>query len=209
MLLQLQTALHNIRNVSLANFSVENLMNMLENAEKQTQRVSKMISDLLNVSLITTGKLDLVLEKVDLTSVTKEVVENFYEKLKKESRPLKLETDGAVIGEWDKVRIEQVITNLITNAIKYGDNSPIEVRVKKHHSHAKLEVKDYGIGIPQDQQKKIFSKFERVGASKNIQGLGVGLYITSQIINAHGGTIKVNSKPGHGSLFTVELPIKE
>ncbi len=209
MLLQLQTALHSIRNVSLAHFSVENLMNMLENAEKQTQRVSKMINDLLNVSLITTGRLDLEVEKVDLTSITKEVIESFSEKLKKEERSLKLEAGDTIIGEWDKARIQQVITNLITNAIKYGDNSPIEVRVKKQNSHAQLEVQDHGIGIALDQQKKIFARFERVDSSKNIQGLGIGLYITNQIINAHGGSIKVNSKPGQGSLFIVELPIKE
>lgn len=207
-LLQIQQALNNIRNVSLAKFSVQNLMNMLESVENQTDRLSKMIGDLSNVSLITTGKLRLEKEEVDIAKIAADVVKRVPNILSREHYPIKLFKKGSTTGKWDKVRIEQVITNLLTNAIKYGNNKPIEVRVEKTDHKVRLIVKDKGIGIPKNLQKKIFDRFERAVANKQYQGLGVGLYITNQIIAAHRGSIKVSSKEGKGSTFTVELPLK-
>lgn len=208
MLLQIQTALHNVKNVSLANFSVAKLLTMLESVEHQTTRLSKMISDLLNISLITTKKLDLEPEKVDLTELAQNVIDNFSDKLTKDGYDLQLEYDKPVIGQWDKVRIEQVITNLITNAIKYGDGKPIHVKIANSDNKGRISITDRGIGIPDEQQGKIFALFERAdGTKKGYQGLGVGLYITDQIVKAHGGQIKLKSKPGSGSTFTVELPL--
>jgi signal transduction histidine kinase len=207
MLLQIQTALHNIKNVSLANFSVENLLKMLENVENQTTRLSKMINDLLNLSLVTTRKIELEKEELDLSEITKNVVENFREKLTKEGYELQLESDKSVKGYWDKIRLEQAIGNLLTNAIKYGDKKPIQVKVANGDSTAKVTVRDQGIGIPKDQQERIFSLFERSSLVKNYEGLGVGLYITSRIIEAHNGKIHLKSKPENGSTFTIELPL--
>ncbi len=207
MLLQIQSTLHNIKNTSLANFSVQNLLIMLEGIEQQTQRLSKMINDLLNVSLITTGRIDLETQKLDLAQTTKNVVSNYSTKLARDGRTVKLETDNEIIGNWDKVRIEQVITNLIDNAIKYGDGKPIEVKVTKNGSSASLAVKDQGIGIPEEKQKAIFDRFKRGVSAKEFEGLGVGLYITKQIIIAHKGKIDIISKPGLGTTFIVELPV--
>lgn len=209
MLLQLQTALHNISSVSLANFSVENLLKMLKNAEQQTKRLSKMINDLLNVSLITTGRLELEREEVDLNTIVKDVRERFSEKIEKENYTLRVHIDGPVVGKWDKLRIEQVVTNLISNAIKYGNGKPIDVFVSKHGSTARLIIKDQGIGIPSEYQSRIFERFERAVSPSEYKGLGIGLYITHQIVKAHGGRIKVDSKSGKGSIFTVELPFKK
>lgn len=206
MLLQLQTALHSIRNVSLANFSVEKLMVMLENAEGQTTRLSKMINDLLNVSLITTGRMDLNIQSVNLSEVVKNVIESFSERLTQENYSVDLQLEEAVSGKWDKVRIEQVITNLVSNAIKYGNHKPITIIVKNHGSKALLQVIDQGIGIPADQHQRIFARFERGSQVDKVKGLGIGLYITQQIITAHGGTIAITSKTDSGSKFTVELP---
>jgi signal transduction histidine kinase len=208
MLLQVQNAIHNIRNVSLANFSVENLLKMLESTELQSQRLSKMVNDLLNLSLITTGKLDLEPEETDLTEITKQVTENFSEKLKKEHTSITVHADKPVVGMWDKVRIAQAVTNLLSNAIKYGNNKPIAVTVTNSHQKAKLVVQDNGIGIAPDQQQKIFERFERAVSPKDYQGLGVGLYITNQIVKAHNGKISVDSKPHNGTSFTIELPLK-
>ncbi|HLL60697.1 MAG TPA: HAMP domain-containing sensor histidine kinase [Candidatus Nitrosocosmicus sp.] len=208
MLLQLQTIIHNIRNVSLAEFSVENLMKMLENGELQVKRLSKMINDMLNVSLITTGRLELEIEEMDLSQVVRDVVTSFSERAKKEGYTLTLDANTPVIGHWDKLRIEQVVTNLLSNAIKYGNQQPIHIQVEKNSSEARLVVKDQGIGISQEHQELIFQRFARAVSGKEFKGLGIGLYITKQIIERHNGRIKVQSKPKRGSTFIVELPLK-
>lgn len=209
MLLKIQMILHNIRNVSLANFSVSNLTAQLETAEAQTKRLSQMINDLLNVSLITTGKMKLEKKNEDLSEIVKEVVNEFNEQFQKENILVTVNIEKKVVPAMvDKIRIEQVLSNLITNAIKYGNGKPIEINVDGGSSKSWISVVDRGIGIPRDQIDRIFSLFERGVSGKEIQGLGVGLYIASQIIKAHSGKIKVKSTPDKGSEFTVELPIK-
>lgn len=208
MLLQVQSAVHNITHVSLAEFSVANLLKKLESVEVQTQRLSKMINDLLNVSLITTGRLDLELENVNLSSLVKDVLDRFTPKLTQKGYRLQLNIEKNVNGVWDQIRIEQVIVNLLTNAIKYGNGKPITVTLKRSGSSARLIVADRGIGIPDGSREKIFSLFERDVSSKDYQGLGVGLYIVRQIVTAHGGKIAVESREKEGSVFTVELPLK-
>ncbi len=191
MLLQIQLVLHNIRNVSLANFSVENLLKMLDNAEKQSKRLSKMINDLLNVSLITTGRIDLERHSMDLAETTKNIVDNFSERMAKEGYKTNLHLDSPhIIGNWDKIRIEQVISNLLTNAIKYGNQNPINISVSKNNSHAFITVEDKGIGIPEERREQIFARFARAVPAKKYDGLGVGLFITNQIVTAHGGKVK-------------------
>lgn len=206
-LLQIQNALHNIRNVSLANFSVSKLLEMLESVEQQTNRLSRMISDLLNVSLITTGKLNLEKEKTDLAAIVKDVSKRLPEIMNQKGYPISVSSKGSIIGNWDKIRVEQAIINLLSNAIKYGNKKLVEVKVQKSDSVAKLIIKDKGIGIPKEVRNRIFERFERGNGVKSIQGLGVGLYITRQIITAHKGTIKLDSKENNGSTFTVELPL--
>jgi signal transduction histidine kinase len=207
MLLKLQTVLHNIRSVSLANFSVENLLKMLETAEDQTKRLSRMINDLLNISLITTGRMNMEPSKSDLGEVVTKVVDEFSEKAEKDGCILKLSVEQNLDCHIDKLRIEQVISNLISNAIKYGNSKPVEIVATKKNSHAIIVVKDNGIGIDAKNKDKIFGLFERGVEKTNYKGLGVGLYIANQIIKAHGGNIKVRSKPGAGSTFTVALPL--
>lgn len=208
MLLQLQTALHNIQNVSLANFSVEHLLKMLESVQRQTNRLSKMINDLLNVSLMTTRKLELEREEFDISQLTREVVESFSERLEKEGYSIKIDASTPIVGKWDKVRIEQAITNLLSNAIKYGDNKPLEIKVTNSSAAAHIFVADHGIGIPDSQKAKIFQLFERGGVSERYKGLGVGLYITNQIVKAHKGKIHVKTKENSGTTFTIELPLR-
>lgn len=209
MLLKIQSILHNIRNVSLANFSVQNLMNALETAEGQTKRLSQMINDLLNVSLITTGKMKLEKKEEDLAEIVKEVLNEFKERFQVENILVTLNIEkNSISASVDKIRIEQVLSNLITNAIKYGDDKPIIIKVDKNNSKAWIKVIDKGIGIPKEKIDKIFSLFERGEHGKEMQGLGVGLYIAHQIVKAHNGKLKVNSIPTKGSEFMVELPIK-
>lgn len=137
-LLKLQIALHNIRNTSLANFSVQNLMDMLLSSEQQTQRLSKMIGDLLNVSLMRTGRMELDIEKADLTIITKDVIEGLIEKATREDIDIRLNSNGEVSGKFDKMRIEQVLINLLTNAMKYGGKKPIDVKVEQENNIGKV-----------------------------------------------------------------------
>jgi signal transduction histidine kinase len=208
MLLRLQSILHNIRHVSLAKFSVENLLKGLETAEQQSHRLSRMINDLLNISLITTGKFNLERERTNLADLVKEVVSEFSEKLEADGYYLELKTDEPVICYVDKLRIEQVISNLLSNAVKYGNQKPIEIKVEKNSHNAKISVKDHGIGIHKSNANRLFMLFERGVADDYKKGLGVGLYIANQIIKAHKGTIKVKSRPNFGSEFTLELPLR-
>ncbi|MGE5041962.1 MAG: ATP-binding protein [Candidatus Levyibacteriota bacterium] len=210
MLLQTQHAIHSIKNVSLANFSIENLLRMLESAEGQTKRLSRMINDLLNVSLITTGNMQLEFEEVNLNTLVKNVLNEFSPRIDREKYEVKLIEQDRVKSHWDKIRIEQAFSNMVSNALKYGNHKPITVTVKKNKHYAKVLVADMGMGIAKEKQKKIFELFERGGIEKEWKtqkGLGVGLYITRQITHAHGGDIEVSSKVGKGSVFTMLLPL--
>lgn len=206
-LLKLQLVLHNVRNVTLANFSVQNLLSMLESAELQSKRLSRMINDLLNVSMIRTGRLELEKEECNITEIAKEVFGRFNEKAEKEGVTLHLYTKGDILGKYDRVRLEQVISNLISNAMKYGKGKPVEIKVTKQGNTAKISVKDNGIGISKDNKVKIFNLFERGVQNHEYKGLGIGLYITNQIVTAHNGKIVVMSRPNQGSEFIVEIPI--
>ncbi len=210
MLLKLHDMLNSIQNVSLANFSIQQLMNVLKNSEQQIKWLSLMINDLLDVSLITTGRMKLQLEDTDLVSITEQVRQSFSEMLKKEKCKIKINTRSSVVGRWDKVRIEQAITNLISNAIKYGENRPIEINIFKTGNQGEFIIKDEGIGIPTQEQKVIFDLFKRASKPKEYKkGLGVGLFITSEIVKVHGGRIKVSSIPKRGTSFTIELPLNK
>lgn len=208
MLLQTQHALHNIRNVSLAHFSIESLLKMLESVENQTKRLSKMINDFLNISLINTGNLQLEYDDVDLNKLVQDVINEFSPKIKEEQYVLTYEQEDKVRGIWDKVRIEQVISNILSNALKYGSGKPIEVTVRNHYSRAQIMIKDHGIGVPKDKQKKVFQLFERGVPQDQYKGLGVGLFITHEIVKAHHGELLFTSRPNHGSIFTINLPLR-
>ena len=108
---------------------------------------------------------------------------------------------------WDHFRIEQIIINLLSNAAKYGERKPVHVSLGRENGRAVLRVVDHGLGIAPEHQKRIFEQFERAVPSRKISGLGLGLFIASQIAEGHGGTIRVESAPGQGSTFTVELPV--
>ena len=211
MLLKLHNMLNTVKNVSLANFSVESLMRVLENAETQIKVLTTMINDLLNVSMITTGRMNLFKEQADLADITRQVLENFSEMLEKEGYKVKLENKGPVVGYWDKGRVEQAVTNLVSNAIKYGRGQPIDIKVFNHGGFGKFVIRDRGIGISKTEYKFLFHLFRRI-ESREVEkkkGLGVGLYITNQIVQSHGGKIKVSSIPKVGSTFTMELPVEE
>ncbi|MFT3765586.1 MAG: MHYT domain-containing protein [Minicystis sp.] len=173
---------------------------------RQADRLSGLVDDLLDVSRIVAGRLELHPAPMDLTALVREVAGHFDELSRVASSPVQIVAPEPVTGCWDRSRMEQVVTNLVSNAIKYGPGRAVEIEVHRLDARAVLRVRDHGIGIDPEAQRRIFDRFERAVPSRNYGGLGLGLYIVRQIVDVHGGTIHVESTPGAGATFTVELP---
>lgn len=208
LLLQLQSVLKSIYRDPLANLSIEKLLSLLKNAQEQSNRLAHLIDSLLDVSRITPGKVDLKTEKMDLTQTVKKITEGFSEQLEKSGSSIDLKSNGPIMGQWDKVRIGQVVTNLITNAIKYGAGNPIVIHLEETDTRARITIQDHGIGIPEEKQKEIFKPFTRAVSNSQYDGLGLGLYVTQQIVRSHHGKIRVESDSQTGTAFIVDLPLK-
>lgn len=177
-----------------------------ESTWKQMEWLSSLVDELLDVTRINSGKLDLRRETFDLGALVAEVVERFEHELDHAKCPVTMQVEGDVTGRWDRARLEQVIVNLLTNAAKYGGGKPVEIRVVRG-DRVELLVKDHGIGMAADELERVFSAFERTAAARDFAGLGLGLYITRHIVEAHGGTITCASDgPGRGATFCVRLP---
>ncbi|WP_437281181.1 ATP-binding protein [Sorangium sp. So ce375] len=177
-------------------------------AERQCQRLVRLVGDLLNVARIQAGKLDLELGDVDLRALSREVVEHFEVELQQAGSTVIWRADAPVVGMWDRARLDQVVTNLVLNAIKYGRGKPIEISVAVEGEMAKLVVADRGIGIDASCAPYIFERFERGVSAQHYGGLGLGLYISRRIVVAHGGSIRVESELGAGATFIVDLPLR-
>ncbi len=179
----------------------------LEAAERQAGRLETLVAALLDVSRIQAGRLDLSLEEVDLGALVQETVAQLEEQLALAGCPVSLRAAGPLRGRWDRLRLGQVVVNLLSNAMKYGEGKPIEIEVQGDGERARLSIRDHGIGLGPEAQRRIFQRFVRAASSRNYGGLGLGLYIARRLAEAHGGTVGVRSEPGRGSTFTLELPI--
>jgi PAS domain S-box-containing protein len=184
----------------------EYLTRRLTTVEDQSKRLAHLVNDLLDISRIVEGQLQLEPQAMDLRTLTRQVLDQFQEELAQAGCPVTLDAPAPVPGTWDPARIEQVLTNLLTNAMKYGRGQPITVTVTHEGTQARLVVRDEGIGIPREHLERIFGRFERAVAPGKYGGMGLGLYIARQIVEAHGGEIHVVSAPGQGATFTVTLP---
>ena len=169
--------------------------------------LSQLLNDLLDVTRIRAGKLRLEKQEMDIKAILIECVSNFTQEATMRGSKIFIIVEQNIVGKWDPMRIQQIISNLLSNAIKYGEGSPIEVTLSADLGMVRLQVKDYGMGISREMQTKIFERFQRAVSNKNITGLGLGLYIVRQIVEAHGGSISVEGELGKGSLFIVELPL--
>lgn len=188
-------------------FSLDKLRVMVERDERQIKSLIRLIEDMLDVSRIRTGKLSIRPACFDLAQLVAGLLENFSQQFTDAESPLSFDAPQPVVGTWDQYRIEQVIANLLTNALRYGAKSPILVRVYIEGDSACVDVADHGIGISPENQQRIFQQFERVSPNQASAGLGLGLYICEQIVTAHGGSISVQSELGEGALFHVSLPL--
>jgi hypothetical protein len=179
---------------------------LLEGSIKQTEMLNRLVEELLDLTRIRAGKLELRKEECDLKPILDKSLSQLSSDIARSKSQLCVESDSKVVGQFDPLRMSQLMTNLISNAVKYGNGKPIEVYLRSLKNMAEFQVKDQGLGIPEDKQRAIFERFERADLTHEISGLGLGLYITKQLIEAHGGRIEVASQVGQGSTFTVRLP---
>ncbi|MBR7197896.1 hybrid sensor histidine kinase/response regulator [Pseudomonas sp. CFBP13508] len=190
-------------------FTLDKMQAMVDRDERQIKSLIRLIEDMLDVSRIRTGKLSIRPSRFDLVQLVGNLLQNFASQMEAAETSVSFEAPEPVEGCWDEFRIEQVVSNLLTNALRYGGRSPIQVRVYREGDEARVEVQDHGIGISAENQKRIFQQFERVSAKTVVAGLGLGLFISEQIVAAHGGSIVVESEINEGALFRVCLPIQE
>jgi signal transduction histidine kinase len=183
----------------------EVLDDKLGHALRYTGRLARLIDGLLAVSRIMAGRFSLRLEDVDLSEITRKVVERMHPDAARARCTISMQTSGAVRGRWDALRLEQIVTNLLANAFRHAPGAPVNVRVNSNGRCAVLSVEDGGPGIAHERLPLIFERYE-VAGERNASGLGLGLYIIRQIAEAHGGRVCVHTELGHGARFVVELP---
>jgi PAS domain S-box-containing protein len=188
--------------------SPEQVNARLQSVQKQIRRLGNLIHELLDVSRITAGKLRLEPEEVDLAVLARDMALRFSDDLLRAGGELRLDAPDSVVGTWDRLRLEQILQNLLSNAIKYGRGLPIDVQLRADAQRAQIRVRDQGIGISAEDQARLFQRFERLASERHYSGFGLGLWIVRQIVDAMGGSIQVQSEPGQGSVFTVELPLR-
>jgi signal transduction histidine kinase len=178
----------------------------LHQMARQSTRLSQLVENLLVVGRINTGRLLLERQTVDLSELVRHVVERLAEDLRKARCEPVLKLRAHTTGEWDRARLEQALVNLLGNAMKFGAGHPIDIEVSEHQGFARLRVRDHGIGVAPEALGRIFDRFERAVSSSEYGGLGLGLFLTREIVEAHGGSIQAASRPGEGTTFTLELP---
>ena len=173
---------------------------------RRVRRLTTLVDNLLDVGHITSGRMVLALEEADLGEIVSDVVGDSEDLIRKSSSALSLKVES-IIGQWDRVRIETVITNLLANALKFGSSKPVHVALCRAGARARLMVADEGIGISTERQSSLFEKYDRAVSRTNFGGFGLGLWIVREVVQAHGGVIRVDSREGAGATFIVELPI--
>jgi PAS domain S-box-containing protein len=188
----------------------ERARNRAGDALRLTKRLSQLLGRLLDVSRIGEDRFELHVEQFDLVSLVQEVIDDFHDAAAKAGCRVTFGGPATATGWWDRVALQEVVANLLSNAIKYGRGSPVDVHleVEEAGSTVLLEVRDHGIGISPEDADRIFRRFERAAPARQYAGLGLGLYITRHIVEAHGGSIRVQSSPGQGAAFRVELPTR-
>jgi signal transduction histidine kinase len=179
----------------------------VHNNLRQGRRLNRLVDELFDTTQIESGQLELKQSEVDLAELVRDVINRFDFELRRSNCEVRFEAPTQVRGWWDSSRLDQVVSNLLANAIKFAPGHPIEIVVTQEDAHAMLSLTDHGIGIDPARVGNIFDRFVRGVSASHYGGLGLGLFISRQIVERHGGTISVHSQLGAGSTFTVQLPI--
>jgi PAS domain S-box-containing protein len=185
----------------------QRMLGHLDSSLRQAKRLSELVEHLLDATHLSAGQPRLEQEEVDLAALVRDVTASFQPQAERAGSPLLLEGEGPLVGHWDRLRLEQVVSNLLSNALKYGAGHPVTLRTERTSASARLLVRDQGIGIEPLALPHLFHKFQRGVSERHYGGLGLGLYVTRQLLQAMGGTVTVESTPGRGATFTVELPL--
>ena len=207
--LQIQTMLRRIEKELYEEFTLDKLEQIFIKNKNQVDRLVWLVDDMLDLAKVNLGKLTFNLQKQNLTEIVNVSYENIKEQFEAKNSALTFisHTKNA-IGNFDGERIEQVITNILTNALKYGEGFPVVIELTQQGKLARIKVTDQGPGVKAENAEKIFQKFERVPSTFDISGLGIGLFISKEIVEAHNGRIWVENNEGKGSAFIVELPLE-
>jgi len=196
-----------IQDGTLASLPQDTQQKLVDLTQRQLNRLTNLTGDLLNVSRISAGLVMLDLQASDLSQIVQNVLESSRIELEKCGCLIEAQLEPRLMGIWDSSRVEQVVTNLLSNAMKFGKGRPIRIVTQTDGGVARLLVQDQGLGIRPEDQARIFERFERAVPIKTHEGLGLGLYIAHQFVAAHGGTLRVKSALNKGSTFIAELPL--
>ncbi|ADO75019.1 PAS domain-containing sensor histidine kinase [Stigmatella aurantiaca] len=205
--LKLTSLLRTVQGHPEATMPTARIAKELEGACRQVRKLADLIDSLLDVSRLSVQRVQLSPALMDLSSLVRDVVARHVITATQVSSPVVVEAPVPVEGSWDWSRLEQVVTHLLSNALKYGAGKPVHIQVSVEEGSALLAVRDEGIGIEEEQQARVFERFARAVSDRHYGGLGLGLFIAQQVIEAHGGTLSVESSPGRGALFTARLPL--
>jgi signal transduction histidine kinase len=185
----------------------KNPAELLSTTKRQARRLSDLVEELVNVSQIHLGRVRLTPSDVDLPALVREIVASRGVETAQAKTTVEISGAPSLVGHWDRAQLAHVVSNLLSNALKFGPGAPIEISVERHDSTASLVVRDHGIGIPPSRLPFVFDLFERAAPAQNYGGLGLGLYVVRGLVEAQGGWIHVESEQGVGSTFSVELPL--
>ncbi|MFP2899126.1 sensor histidine kinase [Corallococcus sp. 4LFB] len=187
--------------------SAQKLTSAMESAQRQVERMSRLVDELLDVSRIRAGKLAFHMEESDPLELVHEVLDTFHEQMEQAGCVLQLRAEPNLRVWWDRSRMQQVLTNLVSNAIKYAPGTPLGIGLRKHGDRLILSVSDRGPGIPREHQDRVFERYERGGPPRSVHGLGLGLFIAKQIVQGHDGQLVLKSAAGQGATFIIDLPL--
>ncbi|OEZ56693.1 hybrid sensor histidine kinase/response regulator [Duganella sp. HH105] len=194
---------------NMAAFGAEQLQRMVARDDRQIQSIIRLIDDMLDVSRIRSGKLSLRPGWVELSGLLRRLVQDLTPQAATAGSSISLDAGTPVSGWWDEFRIEQIVVNLLTNALRYGAQKPVHVTLRVEPEQVRVEVRDEGAGIAPELQDKIFEPYERGAGNEAPSGLGLGLYISRELAEVHEGTLAVRSVVGEGAVFTLTLPRRD
>ncbi|MGZ3476715.1 MAG: ATP-binding protein [Polyangiales bacterium] len=203
-LASMRFAIHTLRSGKLGESGRNRALDVVDRGGR---RLTQFVEELLDLGLSRTGRFQFVVEDVNLAHVVRDVIARNVDAITRSGSSLETRLSEEAIGRWDRGRIANVVESLLSNAIKFGLGKPVQIELGVENARARLVVRDHGIGISEEEQKRLFKPFERVVSVRNYGGLGLGLYIASTIVQAFGGTLTVSSTKGGGASFVVELPL--